>query len=524
MLKKHLFQHSSGFLRMERSKTDVKKTTDVQKTPSPKSPSPKKESFPPKKSTKKTNVHTKKKQNVLHNKNKMSPSQNVAKKSPKNAPSKKLSAPHPKQMLPFSRTNALCPLPPQKLLPPSSLPSHSPPLLPPQKKMPPPSAQEKFSPPKSPLPKKMPPHLPSLPKKRVPLPKKKKPFTQKLINKCPLSKKCPSPLLFLLPSQKHVNPKHVHPKNVPSSPRKGKNAPHQKKTTKKKNAPKKTKCPLHKQTNINVPSPKKCPPLRKCHLLLSLLSHPSKKKKTFLPSLPPPPLLQKKPSPLLLPKQPPLPLLLPNRSPLPKKCPLSPPPEKSLPTKSPHLTWTRSRTRFSSTCEWCLSRLQLEDWWWADMIEGNVRTAWRKGRTTLLHSRGSISIPVSIWLVNNALDSVGRRVWTAQTTITQLAYLTLRGIQWIHVWWQLMDLECFSCFEQVSAFSSLVGGLRYVLTREQMTDFLCFSVSSSVVHPAVFFVISWYMCTHVGDTSLHQALDRSRRRHTLQFTYTSHRS
>ena len=78
-------------------------------------------------------------------------------------------------------------------------------------------------------------------------------------------------------------------------------------------------------------------------------------------------------------------------------------------------------------------------------------------------------------------------------------------------------------FYQVSAFSSLVGGLRYVLTRDRKTIFCVFSVSSSVVHPAVFLVISC-MCTHVVDTSLHQAIDLSRRHHTLQFTYMSHRS
>ena len=76
-------------------------------------------------------------------------------------------------------------------------------------------------------------------------------------------------------------------------------------------------------------------------------------------------------------------------------------------------------------------------------------------------------------------------------------------------------------FYQVSAFSSLVGGLRYVLTRDRMTFFLFFS--STVVHLAVFLVIS-YMCTHVVDTSLLQAIDRSRRHHTLQFTCMSHRS
>ena len=44
-----------------------------------------------------------------------------------------------------------------------------------------------------------------------------------------------------------------------------------------------------------------------------------------------------------------------------------------------------------------------------------------------------------------------------------------------------------------------------------MTTF-CFSVSSSVVHLDVFLAIS-YMRTHVVDTFLHQAIDRSRRHH-----------
>ena len=66
---------------------------------------------------------------------------------------------------------------------------------------------------------------------------------------------------------------------------------------------------------------------------------------------------------------------------------------------------------------------------------------------------------------------------------------------------------------QVPAFSSLVGGLRYVLTRDRMTTFFCFSVGSSVVHLDVFLVIS-QMRTHVVDTSLHQAIGRSRRHHS----------
>ena len=102
------------------------------------------------------------------------------------------------------------------------------------------------------------------------------------------------------------------------------------------------------------------------------------------------------------------------------------------------------------------------------------------------------------WLVNRALDSVESRMNCADNNhVTGLwnSFLTLRGIEWIHVWWQLMDLECFSIFGQVPAFSSLVGGLRYVLTRDQMTIF-CFSVNSSVLLPYVFLVIPWLIHVH----------------------------
>ena len=54
---------------------------------------------------------------------------------------------------------------------------------------------------------------------------------------------------------------------------------------------------------------------------------------------------------------------------------------------------------------------------------------------------------------------------------------------------------------------SAADSLRDILTRDRVTIFV-FSVSSSVVHLAVFLVIS-YMCTHVVDTSLHQAFDRA---------------
>ena len=58
-----------------------------------------------------------------------------------------------------------------------------------------------------------------------------------------------------------------------------------------------------------------------------------------------------------------------------------------------------------------------------------------------------------------------------------------------------MDLECF-IFNQVPAFSSLVGGLRYVLTRDRMTIFCVFQLVPFVVLPAVFLVISWLIHVH----------------------------
>ena len=72
-----------------------------------------------------------------------------------------------------------------------------------------------------------------------------------------------------------------------------------------------------------------------------------------------------------------------------------------------------------------------------------------------------------------------------------------------------MDLECFFFFHKslLSALwlvdDSAAVSLRYVLTRDRMTDFFCVfqSVPSVVLH-AVFLVIS-YMCTQVVDTSLH---------------------
>ena len=65
-----------------------------------------------------------------------------------------------------------------------------------------------------------------------------------------------------------------------------------------------------------------------------------------------------------------------------------------------------------------------------------------------------------------------------------------------------MDLECFSCFIKslLSALwlvdDSAAVSLRYVLTRDRMTTFLCFQLAPSVVLPAVFLVISWLILVH----------------------------
>ena len=72
-----------------------------------------------------------------------------------------------------------------------------------------------------------------------------------------------------------------------------------------------------------------------------------------------------------------------------------------------------------------------------------------------------------------------------------------------------MNKECFSSviksrecqhFPLLSALwlvdDSAAVVLRYVLTRDRMMSFLNFSVSSSVVHPAVFLVFSWLIHVH----------------------------
>ena len=83
-----------------------------------------------------------------------------------------------------------------------------------------------------------------------------------------------------------------------------------------------------------------------------------------------------------------------------------------------------------------------------------------------------------------------------------------------------MDLECFSRFITLLSALWLVDdsaavSLRYVLTRDRMTTFLCFSVgsfcSSSCCLPCHLMVDTCALM----DIRTSQAMDRSRRHHTL---------
>ena len=62
--------------------------------------------------------------------------------------------------------------------------------------------------------------------------------------------------------------------------------------------------------------------------------------------------------------------------------------------------------------------------------------------------------------------------------------------------------------------------LRYVLTRDLMTTFCVFQLVPSVVLPCHLMVVACALM----DIRTSQAMDRSRRHHTLQFTFMSHRS
>ena len=92
-----------------------------------------------------------------------------------------------------------------------------------------------------------------------------------------------------------------------------------------------------------------------------------------------------------------------------------------------------------------------------------------------------------------------------------------------------MDWECFSCFIKflLSALwlvdDSAAFSLRYVLTRDRMTIF-CFSVSSFCCSSCCLPCHLMVDTCALMDIRTSQAIDRSRRHHTLQFTFISHRS
>ena len=107
---------------------------------------------------------------------------------------------------------------------------------------------------------------------------------------------------------------------------------------------------------------------------------------------------------------------------------------------------------------------------------------------------------VRIWLVSSALDSAEGRVWTAHTTIKS------RGCQ------RFLLLSALGLVGDSVALS-----LRCVWTRDRMMSFLRnFSGSSSVVSSCLSCLLM--------DIRTSQAMDRSRRNHTLQFAFMSHRS
>ena len=105
-------------------------------------------------------------------------------------------------------------------------------------------------------------------------------------------------------------------------------------------------------------------------------------------------------------------------------------------------------------------------------------------------------------------------VWTAQTTITCVTgrWNTSLDASWYRVDSRLVTIDeqgkllvCHQDLVNANIFSLLSAlwlvddstavVLRYVLTRDRMMSF-CFSVSSSVVHLAVFLVFSWLVHVH----------------------------
>ena len=82
-----------------------------------------------------------------------------------------------------------------------------------------------------------------------------------------------------------------------------------------------------------------------------------------------------------------------------------------------------------------------------------------------------------IWLVNSALDSVESRMNCADNNHATGQWNSLLDASWYRVDSRLVTIDGLGMllnFLSSPCFSSLVGGLRYVLTRDRMTDFLFF--------------------------------------------------
>ena len=138
-------------------------------------------------------------------------------------------------------------------------------------------------------------------------------------------------------------------------------------------------------------------------------------------------------------------------------------------------------------------------------------------------------IHVRNWLVNSVLDSVdGRMDCTDNNHVTDLwntlldasyrvhsRLLTIDGLGMLLMFFVKSLLPALWLIDDSAAVS-----LHCVLTRDQMTIFCVFQLVPFVVLPCHLMIDT---CALV-DNRTSQAIDRSRRHHTLQFTYMSHRS
>ena len=157
------------------------------------------------------------------------------------------------------------------------------------------------------------------------------------------------------------------------------------------------------------------------------------------------------------------------------------------------------RMKFVTTTTWSLSMS------WSFWRKRSDCVKEEQNNTTT-SPREIILIHVRTWFWYSALDSLESRMNCADNNYVAgfwTCYLTLRAIERIYVWWQLMDLECFSflsslCFQL--SVGSMTALLSVLVTYWHVTGwrfFVCFSeffllfflLSSSSSH-------GWYICTH----------------------------